>query len=61
MSSHRIVKQTFNDGSERFNIEWQSPLTGHWNLITERNTIELARSTVEHLQGKELVSSEVVE
>lgn len=60
--SYRIVKNTFRDGSVKFNIQKQSVYDyTRWNDITVRDNIGDARYAVEVLKGKELESSEVVE
>lgn len=62
MSKYRIVKNTYGDGSVKFQIDKQSVYDyDRWNCITERDTVDEARRTVMELIGKELVSSEVVE
>jgi len=62
MSKYRIVKNTYGDGSTKFQIDKQSPTDyNRWNCITDRETIDEARAVIKELIGKELVSSEVVE
>lgn len=62
MSEYRIVKNTFVDGTIMFNIEKQSVVDSKkWNYVTNRETIDQARYSIELLKGQELVSSEVVE
>lgn len=62
MSNYRIVKNTFSDETVMYAVEKQSiACPDRWNRITNRETIDEARSLIEFLKGQELVSSEVVE
>ena len=60
-NEYRVVKQTLRDDTVTFVIKLQHcKLTDRWVKLTERSTYELAMEAVKFLNGKMVVTEEVV-
>lgn len=60
MNKFRIVKTEYNDGDVDFVIQMNTSWD-NYVIITSRKTIEAARQVCSFLNGREILSYEVVE
>lgn len=58
---YRIVKKTFYDGREIFEVQFKDVERENWLLVTCRDTVEGAREVIEKTKSNFVVSEEVVE